>query len=610
MHTKYLYILTLIPLLLAAALHAAESSYEHFYRKSVSTLPGKPTKLFDIDQLSKLRTYGEKANLSSFSIVDAKDQSFKKSLRVVVQEKTENPWNIQISSGRNFDPVKKGDTLFIAFSIRTLSSDAETDDGVILATLQQKRTYESLCKADSALGGEWMQIYMKTKVKRNYPKEEIELVLHLGSCKQTLELGGFLALNLGQGVNLKSLPYTHISYVGQSPDAAWRSEALKRIDTIRKADLSIEVTDSSGRAVKNAKVAIRMTRHAYQFGTFIGDGGKFLEECEEGKRCRDTTLRLFNRVTCPIYWHDWGWQNPKLRAHYIALAQWAKDNNFYTRGHCLIWPSWKWMPKEVQTLKENPKALKDHIDKHFVEVISAMKIFKFDDYDVINELRANHDVPDILGYEETAHWFKLTHKLDPHPKLGINDYDIVSGGGQTDENLKIYKGHINDLIDNGAPLSVIGVQCHMGENMTPPADIIRILDSLSEFKLPIHATEFDISTYDEKTQGDYMRDFLIAFFSHPATESITQWGFKEDHHWIPRAAMIDKNWRIKPNGKAYIDLVLNRWWTNESLTTGSDGKCALRGFKGKYTITVTMPDKRVVTRNVTLGDKGLTVTMK
>jgi len=56
----------------------------------------------------------------------------------------------------------------------------------------------------------------------------------------------------------------------------------------------------------------------------------------------------------------------------------------------------------------------------------------------------------------------------------------------------------------------------------------------------------------------------------------------------PPAAMIRKDWTLKPNAQAWMDLVLKQWWTDTTLATGPDGSCATRGFLGDYKITVTV----------------------
>ena len=597
---------TLPLLLLALPLLAADPGYEAYYRDTITTLPGKPAPLFETSEAARLGHYGE-GDTAAFSVIDTPDQPFAKAVHVTVKQRADPQWKVQLTTSPSLVPVKKGDVLFVAFSVRCTASTAETGGGGLFATLQQTKTYESLASLNASPGKAWTRLYLRAVAEKEYPAQNVELVFHLGKYEQTLDFGGFVAVNLGQGIDLKQLPLTRVTYEGQAPEALWRKAALDRIEKIRKGDLDIRVLAADGTPVTNATVRVRMTRHAYQFGTFLEDSA--LRETEDGKRYRETVARLFNRVTCPLYWSDWGWSNPDNRKTYIALAQWAKDNHFYTRGHNLIWPGWRWLPKDIEALKDNPAALRKAIDAHFAEVVTAMRPFQFDTYDVVNEPRVNHDIQDILGPDEIAHWFKLTRDIDPHPALGINEYAIVAGGGDTLSEQAVYERQIRDLLAAGAPLGVIGVQCHMGENLTPPHKVIEILDRFGKFNLPIHATEFDIAIDDEQTQGDYLRDFLIAFFSHPATESLTQWGFWEGQHWIPRAALFAKDWRVKPSGQAYLDLVLGQWWTNETRATDRHGSCRVRGFLGDHEVAVTLPDGRLLTRPARIARDVSTVTL-
>ena len=596
-----------LALLAASALAADNRSDEAFCRKALASLPGKPTLLFAMSDVSKLRQLSDEGT-AAFTIVDTGGQPFSQAVRAEVKRRTDPVWKVQFTSPPSLGPVKKGDVLFVGFSTRCTASSAETGGGNLFVTLQQAQTYDSLASLSSAPGKAWTRLYLRTVAARDYPAQNVELVFHLGRVEQTLEFGGFVAANLGPGVDLGQLPLTRVTYEGQASDAPWRQKALTRIESIRKGDLAVQVMDAAGNPVTNAAVRVRMTRHAYQFGTFIED--IVLRETADGKKYRETVSRLFNRVTCPLYWSDWGWQNPENRLRYIAIAQWAKENGFYTRGHNLIWPGWHWMPKEIESLKNDPAALRKAIDEHLAEVVSVMRPIGFDTYDVVNEPRVNHDVQDLLGPAEIARWYTMVHTLDPHPTLGINEFAIVAGGGDTLREQELYATQIRNLLVANAPLGVIGVQCHMGENLTPPQKVLDILDRLATLRLPIHATEFDIAIDDEQTQGDYMRDFLIAFFSHPATESLTQWGFWEGCHWIPRAALFANDWRVKPCGQAYIDLVLGKWWTHETRTTDRLGYCRVRVFLGDYEVTVAYPDGRTLTHAVRVARDGTTLTLK
>ncbi len=61
--------------------------------------------------------------------------------------------------------------------------------------------------------------------------------------------------------------------------------------------------------------------------------------------------------------------------------------------------------------------------------------------------------------------------------------------------------------------------------------------------------------------------------------------------WRPLGAMVRKDWTLKPNGQAWMDLVLGEWWTDVTGDTGEDGTFAVRGFLGDYSIVVTVGSK-------------------
>jgi hypothetical protein len=73
--------------------------------------------------------------------------------------------------------------------------------------------------------------------------------------------------------------------------------------------------------------------------------------------------------------------------------------------------------------------------------------------------------------------------------------------------------------------------------------------------------------------------------------------------------MFNKDWSINPHGKAYEDLVLNKWWTRATGKSNGKGEYSLRGFKGDYEITVTANGK-TVTVPARVGDKASVVTVK
>ena len=149
----------------------------------------------------------------------------------------------------------------------------------------------------------------------------------------------------------------------------------------------------------------------------------------------------------------------------------------------------------------------------------------------------------------------------------------------------------------------IGLQGHFPARVTQMDDLMKRFDRFAAFGKELEITEFDINTSDEATQADYTRDFMTAAFSLPSVKAFLMWGFWEGAHWIPRGAMMRRDWSLKPNGDIYKDLVFKRWWTNADGKTGAQGTFATRGFLGDYEIEVKAGGKAKTVR-VSLPKEG------
>lgn len=124
-------------------------------------------------------------------------------------------------------------------------------------------------------------------------------------------------------------------------------------------------------------------------------------------------------------------------------------------------------------------------------------------------------------------------------------------------------------------------------------------------------TEFDVNITDEQLQADFTPDFYIALFSHPAVEGIMTWGFWERNHRLPDAAMVRKDWTLKPNGHVWTDLIHKQWSTDAQGEADEAGKCNVRGFLGEYEVTVTFGGRSGVVKTTLLKDGAkLTVTLE
>lgn len=540
-----------------------------------------------------------------YSVIDVTGQPFSKAVRAKVKEKSQNIWDVQLSATAKGE-VRSGDVMLATFWFRTEyvpveSGEAETE---INFELNHEPWDKSLTHSVRA-GAEWKQVLVPFIAKRNFKDGEAQIVFRLGYAPQTVEFADVKVENFKKQLTLADLPKSKGTYAGMAADAPWRAQADERIDRLRKADLTVTVTQS-GKAAVGAKVTAKLSRHAFEFGTAVP-----AEHLTNGsrKQIQDTLLEHFNFATLEndLKWEaleDW---NFKIERG-LAGVEWLRERGLGVRGHVLVWPGWNEVPASLKKLKDDKAKLAETINEHIKYMVTTLK-GRVEHWDVVNEPFTNHDILDILGHEVMADWFKLARSLDPKPKLYINDFAILSGGGGTTAHRDHYEKMIQLLVDKGAPFDGIGMQGHFGTSLTSPDDLVAILDRYGKFKKDIAITEFDVVIDDEELAGNYVRDFYTVLFSHPQVKNLTMWGFWDESHWKKNAVMYRKDWTLKPGGQAYKDLVLGKWRTNESGSTDAAGQFKVRGFKGNYDIEVKIGDQTKTVKG-NLDDGGSRIDVK
>jgi len=70
---------------------------------------------------------------------------------------------------------------------------------------------------------------------------------------QQFEIGGIALIKYNNSANIEAARKdASQTYEGIEDGAAWRTEALNRIDKVRKSNLNITVKDSNGKPISNA----------------------------------------------------------------------------------------------------------------------------------------------------------------------------------------------------------------------------------------------------------------------------------------------------------------------------------------------------------------------
>ncbi|MFC4213597.1 endo-1,4-beta-xylanase [Pedobacter lithocola] len=531
-------------------------------------------------------------------------QSFKSALRVGAIE--QKPTVIMLKSVINAE-IKNGDVLWLGFKMRTLKSKRETGEAFIEVkldrTINGKIEWPPLFERGISCGQQWTTIKVPILASRDVNKGDLSLTIYCGNMAQVFEIADLDLRNYKQTVQITELPRSVVHYDGDKPDAPWRKAAAERIEKYRKGSLAVKVIDKNGKPVPGATVAVKMKRLNFVWGT-AANSKTLLDTLNPSlKNYHDTLFRYFNQVVFENelkwkYWPRYDHNKTKDAVRYL------RANNITTQGTVMIWPSWQHSPTWLADIKNDTAALrKAAIDNINVQT-SEMK-GQFSEWHVLNEPYAHHDIIDLLRRDVMIDWFKAARKGAPGVTLLVNDYTMF----HDEEASESFYNTVRFLKEKKAPVDAIGEQGHIGG--TPPSIdyVIARLNRFAELGLPIQISEFDITSDDDDFKMNYTRDFLTAVFSNPSVTGVTQWGFWEKQHWIPAAALWDKDWRLKPNGQVFTNLVSKTWATNTDGRTNSKGIYNVKAFNGNYSITV-KSGSRQIEEQATITSDGKTITIK
>lgn len=546
------------------------------------------TALLPADTLSGFRLSASNAPGCRVERVAVEGQTFAEALRLTTAEipvtRTDREWACRIIANITA-PVMRNDWILATFWVRRQGASAQTR----LVFERNGNPYNKSVSALVAAPAEWKRFQIPFQADDNYLANAASVHFWGGYDPQVVEVGGVAVENLGP---LSAAPNVDsgLTYVGRELDALWRVAANERIDRIRKAGLVVTVVDAAGKPVEGATIRLRMKKHAFGFGTAVV-AERLLSETPENQKYRARFLELFTKAVFEndLKWQ--GWESNRQRA--LNGIRWLRENGITDiRGHTLVWPAWRYLPSNLQTLAGDPAALRARIDAHITDEVSGTRGM-LTDWDVINEAIPNRDLQNILGDEEMIRWFQLARESDPDARLFINDFSIVESPNPNHPKTGQFYDQVKWLIDSGAPIGGIGIQGHFDTGVNPPEGVLTILDKYAQLGLDIQITEFDVNTFDERLQADYTRDFLTACFSHPSITGFLMWGFWEGAHWIPRAAMYRRDWSEKPNGTAWRQLLFETWWTSVDGVSGADGTFTVRGFLGDYEVEAAVGETSV-----------------
>ncbi len=520
----------------------------------------------------------------SAQIVSVEGPGFTRAIRVASKERGDS-WDFQVGAGLP-KHVDSGEVMVLTFWARTIRTVDESEQGVFRAAVGLSREpWTKSLESTLAVGSDWTQFVLPFRSRDSYDPGGMSMALEVGSTVQSIEFGDVRLVSYGDRVSLDALPRTRVTYSGREPDAAWRAQAEERIRATRMAPFSVRVVDADGKPVEGARVHVRMTRHAFQFGCAFR-AWDVVDQADQASRFfQEKIPELFNAgsfgnaLKWPAWDGDWGDQHSRETA--LKALQWVKDHDITFRGHVLVWPSWQHLPQHMQKYRESPdaEAIEREVLDHIDSITTATRGY-VSEWDVVNEPFDNHALMDICGRQVMVDWFKRARQNLPEAGLALNDYGILAT--LTDSpHQQNYEETVQYLLDNGAPLTVLGLQGHFGGSVPSPERIYATLQRYARFGLPMRVTEFTVGTDDEQLEADFLRDCMTVLFSHPSVIGFQFWGPNQ---------LFTRDFQEKPNLRAYRELVFSKWWTDETGNTDASGEFSGRGFLGSHEVTVTRGD--------------------
>ena len=451
------------------------------------------------------------------------------------------------------------------------------------------------------LSNEWKEMALPYP-SLAYAAADSALRIRTGYDEGVVELAGIRLEDFGSSTEPPPAINFDI-YGGQARDDSWREPAAERIRSLRMGPLVVRVVDADGNPVPGAKVKIEQRRAAFLFGTAIADGPLFANT-KDGEEYRAQFQKLFNHAVLENQL-KWGWSNGNDFATADRMLTWCAERGIPVRGHNLFWPSYNYLPVSVRNLRGQP--MRDAIERHVRDYVTRTR-GRVPVWDVINEAYTNTEVLRDNGRDLLWRTFQWARETDPDVALAYNDYNISNNrAGANDAHKSGAYAVVKELLDNGAPVTVLGDQGHMSAPLTPIGKVLEIWDEYGRFGLPIEVTEFDLvfgGPRDEAQQAEYLADYLTAAFSHPSLRAFLLWGFWDGAHWLGNqgAGLFRRDWSRRPQADTWERLVLKEWRTNVEGETGEEGTYSTRAFLGDFVATVTVGEKTArveftVTRN-------------
>ena len=549
---------------------------------------------------------GITANVDVRIYPSPEEMSFSSLLHVDVERKRLQAWDNRLRF-YTVSPIKKGDILLLV--LWSHHNESSSRYPVTLAFEKSESPQNKSLYLKTSFPAGWRQWMVPFKADHDYPAAKAYLQINLGQMQGSLNLAGIAMLNLHHSTNLDQVPSSmhHLDYEGREENALWRRQALQRIENIRKGTFKLKIVNMFQEPIQGVEISLEQHQHEFGFGSAVSSQMWYEESLDSPiylEKCLDLTGdgRSFNIVTLKNALKWKAWETPYefgTKEQTAQVVSWFAERGVRVRGHNLIWPKWQYLPADLQQNQHDLDYLEKRIKDHIFEKVRYQGIKDhIQEWDVVNELRTCRDLTTAFGSPHViSDWLQWTSIVSPSAQLYLNENHIIAQNPANDTARANLKNILDLLKADNAPIHGIGIQAHMDTDLTPPQEVLAILDEFNDYNLNVSITEYDAVNVHQDVAADYMRDLLIAVFSHPSTTNFIMWGFWDGAHWKGNAPLFRSDWSLKPSGEVFIQKIFHDWWSRDSGITGKEGRFSSSVFYGTYNVVVNF-DGHLVERQI------------
>jgi endo-1,4-beta-xylanase len=557
-------------------------------------------------------------DLGTFTVTPPEKDETSAVLTVNVAQAHAQPWMLELRQKLSV-PLPKGRNLFLGFEYKI-------SNGYAFHVYWQKDSPpwpKFLALRLSEPTGAWTPCMVAVPVPEDLAADETSLSFHLAEVRGTLEIRNLTAVLVAEHVDLATIETNHQPvFGGDYYDNDWRTKVLARLESERKTDLRVEVTQG-GAPAAGAEITVEQTGRPFLVGVEVPaallvddlletEGAAVLKRAVAEARDSLPAFRkrigqpgLFQIVTVSdaLMWNhyaEWGAAaTPRILAAVSALGQ-------QLRGQAAYSPAFRDAPPACRRME--PPALQQAVDEHVRDIVQAHQ-GKMAQWVVLHGMLGNSEIYDAIGGDSLSRAFQIAQKQDPAAALLVSDPEalLLPSTARVEELIEF----VTWLRSENCPVAGICLGASLARPYMAPQAIEKRLDLLAAglAGVPIYITGLELEADKEATQEAMLKDLVTLFFSHPAVA-----GVSFSHPWEPAAlnpkcALYKTDATPRKAGKLVESLFTSEWLTRSQGTADANGQFALRAFRGSYRISAKAGDK-TVTVNADVSPANQQVTLK